>query len=121
MIERRGAILRHCLHATKEQLKKENITVTFLQLLATCIFAGNALTNVGGGTPYNARFGNQPSMLPDLMTLTDGESRLKTRDRIKSIALEKIVTATAIARVNRALIPQPQPPVKTLGTSQVNS
>ena len=47
MIERRGAILRHCLHTMKAQLQKEGITVTFDQLLAHAIFAGNALTNVG--------------------------------------------------------------------------
>ena len=57
MIERRGAILRHTMHTMKAQLAKENITVTFGKLLANAIFAGNALTNVGGGTPCNARLG----------------------------------------------------------------
>lgn len=42
-------------------------------------------------------------MLPDLMTPTDGETRLQTNARIRAVALEKIVSATAIARINRAL------------------
>jgi hypothetical protein len=50
MIERRGAILRHTMHCIETWLKKESITWTFTVLLAHCIFAGNALTNIGGAT-----------------------------------------------------------------------
>ena len=103
MIERRGAILRHTLHTMKAQLAKESIGVTFPQLLAECIFAGNALTNIGGGTPYNARLGSQPAMLLDLMALQDtNEPLIQINNRIRQVSLEKIITATAIARINRA-------------------
>ena len=37
--------------------QKEGIEVTFKQLLAPCVFAGNALVNTGGATPYQARLG----------------------------------------------------------------
>jgi len=99
MIERRGAVLRHSMHTTWSQLTKENITITFKQLLAQCLFAGNALTNIGGGTPYNARLGSQPAMLPDLMALQDtNEPLIQINNRIRQVSLEKIITATAIAR-----------------------
>lgn len=87
----------------KAQLVKEGIIVTFDQLFANAIFAGNALANVGGGTPDNARPGSQPSMLPDHMAPADGETRLQTNTRIRQVAFEKIISATAVARINRAL------------------
>jgi hypothetical protein len=43
MVERRGAILRHALHCAEEQLEAEGVPVTFPQLLAQAVFAGNSL------------------------------------------------------------------------------
>lgn len=69
MLERRGALVRHTMHTSEEQLRKEGITVTIRQLLAEAVFAGNALVSVGGVTPYNARLGRQPRILPDILAL----------------------------------------------------
>jgi len=102
MIERRGAILRHCMHTTEEQLEKEGITVTFDELLSTAVLSGNALTNVGGGTPYQARLGSTPAILPDMMIPQERGTTIGGLERMRTIALEKIVAATAIARINRA-------------------
>ena len=66
MIERRGAILRHSMHTTEEQLVREGIRVELSALLAECVFSGNSLLSYNGVTPYNARFGRQPRLLPDL-------------------------------------------------------
>ena len=90
------------MHTTEEQLQKENITVSFQQLLAQAIFTGNALVNVGGGTPYQARLGSTPAILPDLMIPQEKGTTTGNFDRMRTIALEKIVAATAIARINRA-------------------
>ena len=65
-IERRGAILRRSMHTTEEQMLREGLTVQFDTLVANAFFAGNALTHVGGVTPYNVVFGRQPHMLPPL-------------------------------------------------------
>ena len=65
-IERRGAILRHCMHVMEEQLKREGLKYTFKLLLAEATFCGNAMTFVGQGSPYNAVYGRQPAILPDL-------------------------------------------------------
>ena len=43
MVERRGAILRHALHCIEEQLQRDEVTVSFSQLLAEAVFSGNAL------------------------------------------------------------------------------
>ena len=66
MIERRGAITRHAMHCIEEQLASESITVSFKTLLPEAIFAGNSLANYGGASPYQARMGHQPSMLPGM-------------------------------------------------------
>ena len=100
MIERRGAILRHSLHTSEVQLAKEGITVDFDVLLAECIFAGNALTNVGGASPYSCRFGSTPALLPDKEILP-GEGR--SLDRVREVSLQRMVEATALAKVKRAL------------------
>ena len=117
-IERRGAILRHALHTTEEQLEREGIFAQFDSMLANSIFAGNSLTHVGGVTPYNVVFGRQPHMLPPLEVEPAGEgagghatgpdpagepqpSRLQWR--VREIALQRMIEATSIARVNRAL------------------
>ena len=43
IVERRRALLRHSMHCTEDQLKLEGIDITFKQLLAESVFAGNAL------------------------------------------------------------------------------
>ena len=88
MAELRGAILRHCLHCTEEQLVREGITVTFRQLLAECVFANNALVSHDGATPYHARFGTTPSMLPDPWQVPDDTTQGPGRHlhRVREVA-----------------------------------
>jgi hypothetical protein len=104
MIERRGAVLRHALHCMEAQLAREGVQVEFAQLFAECTFAGNALISHNGPTPYTARFGRQPSMLPDLQMIPEQGAGRPFRDlqRILEAALQKMIESTAIARVNRA-------------------
>ena len=54
------------LAEVEEQLKTEGITVEISQLLSEAVFAGNALINWDGVTPYHARMGVTPQMLPDV-------------------------------------------------------
>ena len=105
MIERRGAILRHAMHCTEEQLIREGVTVTFPQLLAQALYCGNALVSHGGATPYQARLGTQPRVLPDI-TMPSEETDSgpgRSMRRVREVALQRIVEATAIERINRAL------------------
>ena len=105
IIERRGAILRHSMHLIEEQLAKEGITISFTRLLAEAVFAGNSLVSYGGATPYNARFGRQPQMLPDLEAPPDttAPGTARSTHRIREVALQKIIESSALARINRAL------------------
>eukprot|EP00969_Alexandrium_andersonii_P194732 8600738-Alexandrium_andersonii.AAC.1 len=65
-IDRRTALLRDVIHRVVEQHRHEGLDVPFLQVLAECVFAGNALISVNGGTPYQAVYGRVPLMLPDI-------------------------------------------------------
>ena len=81
---------------------------TFPSLLAEALFAGNALVHVGGSTPYQAVYGRQPAMLPPLeipdMPESEqiGEAGDRQRTYIREAALQAMIQATSLARLNRA-------------------
>ena len=102
LIERCRAILRRSMHCIEEQCEREGIKVTFKQHLAEAVFSGNALVSHNGATPYNARFGRQPAMPPDLHVL-EHDSEGRCMQRVRGIALQRIIGSTAISRVNRAM------------------
>ena len=103
-IERRTAILRHNLHTTDEQLMAEVILqfIPFPHRLSNCVFAGNALISVNGVTPYNAVYGRQPTMLPDLDSEVPGGIHGHVQ-RVREICIQKMIEGTAADRVRRAL------------------
>ena len=104
MVERRGAILRHTMHCAEQQLKKEGVKITFKQLLAECVFSGNALTSHDGATPYHARFGTTPAMLPcPYPPSTHPHGLGRDLQRAREVALQKTIESTALSRINRAL------------------
>ena len=114
-IERRGAVLRATLHVMHEQLERESAQCSFPIVLAEAVFAGNALTHVGGSTPYQAVYGRQPAMLPpldapDLPSIEEISSRGDhQRERVRHAALEAMMQATSMARLNRASKTRTQP------------
>ncbi len=93
------------MRCAESQLEKEGVTWTFKTLLAQCIFAGNALTNVGGTTPYVTRFGSTPAMLPDLEApQEDGLPGVgRSLQRIRQVSLQKTIEATALVKIKRTL------------------
>ena len=103
MIERRTAILRHQIHAIMEETKNLRYPVEFDQILAQAVFAGNSMLAYNGATPYNARFGRQPAILPEIEDPDhDPNSPGAQQAHIRRVALHKIIEATAEARINRA-------------------
>ena len=115
MIERRGAILRHAMHCAEEQLMREGLTVQMSDLLAECVCAGNSMVSWNGATPYNARFGRQPRMLPDMLAMPDDSAGIgRNMHRLREVALQRIIEATAIARINRAMKTAVRPSAQAL-------
>ena len=85
-IERRGAVLRVSMHTAEGQCVQEGLQISTNMVLALSVFAGNALTTVGTGTPYQAVYGRQPLMLPPLEgeaihTGDSNEGRVEARAR----------------------------------------
>ena len=50
----------------ESQTIREGIDINFPSLLANSVFMGNALTHVGGVTPYQVVMGRQPACLPPI-------------------------------------------------------
>ena len=100
--ERRGAILRESLHRLESQAVREGIEISFKSLLAESTFAGNALINIGGRSPYQALYGRQPAMLPPLEGVENPTDE-RTISRIRELSLQAMIEATSSAHVTRAL------------------
>eukprot|EP00959_Pyramimonas_sp_CCMP1952_P108231 2263008-Pyramimonas_sp.AAC.1 len=72
------------------ELNRLDLPLVFTRLLHEALFAISAFTCFNEGSPYNALFGRQPAMLPDLPTS-------------RWVSVEVIAQATAIAHISRAL------------------
>ena len=89
------------MHTFEDQARREGIEINFTELLANCVFVGNAMTHVGGVTPYQVVMGRQPACLPPITDNPGIEERLDSR--IREIALQSMISATSATRITRAL------------------
>ncbi|MAD34454.1 MAG: hypothetical protein CMJ88_11970, partial [Planctomycetes bacterium] len=125
-IERRGGLLALQLGRMDTQLQEEGILreIPLEYRLRDAVFAGNALITTGDTTPYNAVYGRVPRILPNLPNsvqydAVDGESSenilpglIRHSHRLREIAVQRIVEATAAARVDEALNTQTRPAIQ---------
>ena len=110
-IERRGQVLRDQLHKMESQLCEEGMALTpFHHTLAEATFAGNALTAVGNYSPYTAVYGRVPRLLPHPEQLEAPDRAasaevlsLAHMQRLREVALQGMIEASAKARIGRAL------------------
>ena len=107
-IERRGGLLRDQLHLIESQLKESGVSMPFKAMLNEAVFAGNALLTNDGVSPYIAVYGRTPPMVPEITAPTDADNGSEpglTRNvqRIREIAIQKLIEATSRDRLNRAL------------------
>eukprot|EP00959_Pyramimonas_sp_CCMP1952_P136975 2866239-Pyramimonas_sp.AAC.1 len=88
------------------EVNRLDVPLVFTRLLHEVLFATNASTFYNEVSPYNALFGWQPAVLPDLPVL-DQEQPTETSDHsrdqtIRRACIEAITQATAAAKTNRA-------------------
>ena len=111
MVERHHQVLRDTLHKVVMQARCEKLFFSFSDCLSQVVFAKNALTNVGGHSPYVAVFGRHPQLLTDLESagqsaVRDGEGGIAGASRhairMREIALEAMISATASSRLRIA-------------------
>jgi len=112
MVERHHEVLRQTLHKLEEQLKEEGIALPFSVVVNEAVLAKNALTTVGGHTPYRALYGRDPMLtaefeptsetqLDDMSSGVPGHSRHHLR--LREIATQSMLQASAKMRLERAL------------------
>ena len=125
-IERRGGLLELQLSRMDTQLQKEGILqeIPLEFRLRDAVFVGNAMLTTNDTTPYNAVYGRVPRILPNLPNsiqddAVDGAGSdaplpglIRHSHRLREIAVQRVVEATAAARVDRALNTQTRPPVQ---------
>jgi hypothetical protein len=107
-IEKRGDLLKTQLRKMDTQCKHEGISIPFPQLRAEAVFAGNALISINSTTPYNALHGRVPHILPDINHVTatpsnDTPASIRHANRLREIAISRMVEATAQQRIQRAM------------------
>lgn len=110
-VERHHQILRDQINKIRSQVAEEKLDIPFAHIVAEATFAKNTLTLIGGYSPYQAVFGYTPRYLAELETpnqseINDSEGGLvglsRHAIRLREIALESIISATARARMQRA-------------------
>jgi len=109
--ERRGALLRDCIHRIDAQLEAEGISyIPFKQRLNEGAFSLNALLSINGSTPFNAVYGRSPKILPDINCPDATHEHdvpmpglIRHTNRLREIAVQSIIDGTAKARLGRAL------------------
>eukprot|EP00971_Amphidinium_carterae_P020694 407984-Amphidinium_carterae.1 len=94
--DRRAALLRDAIHRVDTAMRDDGVQMSFKRLLGECVFCTNTIWSYGGASPYNALFGRQPAMLPDLHTLpddaaTDAPEQIRHCHRLRERAIQAIV------------------------------
>ena len=103
--DRRTQVLRDTVHKISTQLSEEGISLPLSRVLAEATYAGNALTSIRGVSPYTAVLGRVPPLLPDSLAITDdteGHQNAQHTHRLREIAIQCIVEASAQDRLKRA-------------------
>ena len=71
MVERHHELFRQIVHRTKSQLESEGIVLLPEDLYAECNFVKNAMIRIGGVTPMQAVFNQNPPLLADFEPRSD--------------------------------------------------
>jgi len=117
-VERHHEILRQLINKIHAQSQLEGIPSSIETIVDEAVFAKNALTQIGGETPYRALLGRTPNLLtefqePTISQLQDTtkvptqgtvmEDQCLNSQRIREIALKQMVEASAWSKTQRAL------------------
>ena len=124
-IERRGALLRDCVHRIKSQLHEEGLDdISFKTILAEAIFCCNALITIKNGdenyTPFQGLYGRTPKLLPSIDQIEaprgsqTTEASIEHTNTLREIAIRSIVEGSARARLGRALNTRSTPAAQSL-------
>ena len=103
--DRRTRVMRDTVHKITTQLAEEGIAVPLSRVVAEATYAGNALTSFKGVSPFTAVLGRVPPLLPDAIAITDdtdASAVAQHSHRLREIAIQCIIEASAQDRLKRA-------------------
>ena len=123
MAEKHQDLLRQTFLRTWSQAQREGLPITNDHCLTVSLTAKNSLFTVGDMSPMQAVFGRQPAVLPNLDapattlddTHTGPELLSRGRHRMKEIANQSMIEATARKRMEIAASSKPRQAVQGSG------
>ncbi len=104
LVERHHEVLRQQLHKLEQQATAEGLVTDFESILAEAVLAKNSLLSVGGISPYQGLYGRQPPVLIDAERADE-----RSVHRLRELAVQTMVEATAHARMQRAAASSTRP------------
>eukprot|EP00971_Amphidinium_carterae_P298644 5933160-Amphidinium_carterae.1 len=97
--------LRDLIHKVGGQLHVDGVVTPFERVVSECVFASNALTQVGGSSPYQAVLGRTPELLP-APSVDAGDVDVPATSvgihRTREIALQQMIEQSARDRILHA-------------------
>ena len=114
MVERHHEILRKQIHLLQSHTLNEGLRASFSAILSEATFAKNVLFNVGGASPYEAVYGRTPPLVSVSSHEAPDEVDDRDADRLRHLALQAMIQASAEARARRASTTKTRAPGEAL-------
>ena len=86
----------------ENQATAEGMRCDFESILAESVLAKNCLVSIGSRTPYEAVYGRTPPLLGTLEANPATSPDERDEGRLRELAVQSMVDATAKARLQRA-------------------
>lgn len=102
MVERHHEILRDQLRRLEDQANTDGLKCGFDSILSEATLSKNCLVSVGGRSPYEAIYGRTPPLLGALEANPASSPDDRDEARLRELAVQSMVDATAKARMQRA-------------------
>ena len=102
MVERHHEILRDQLRRLEDQATADGLKCGFEAILSEATLSKNCLVSVGGRSPYEAIYGRTPPLLGVLEANPASSPEDRDEARLRELAVQSMVDATAKARMQRA-------------------
>ena len=101
-VERHHEILRQQLHRMESQATEDGLRVNFAEMLSEAVYAKNVLLCVGNHSPFEAVLGRTPPLLNVIPEEAEGLAEDRDAFRLRRIAIEAMIQATAQSKAMRA-------------------
>ena len=102
LVERHHELTRHQLRVLDDQATADGLKCGFDSILSEAVLSKNCLLSIGNRSPYEALYGRTPPLLGVLEASPSAVEDDRTEARLRELAVQSMVDATAKARMQRA-------------------